>query len=147
MAGGTSEIPAYVQNALDNWNELAFVAYDWYEQMGRLVIGIEEDEEYPGSARLLAAVYDYDQGKPDAATAELIASYDPAQEILIQFIDTRGRPRTHRLRAAPGARHPKRVYFFEMLRRVNEEPGTIDPDSLPSWFVEALETLEKSRKG
>jgi hypothetical protein len=146
MAGETSEIPAYVQNALDNWNELAFVAYDWYEQMGRLAIGIEEDEEYAGSARLLAAIYDYDQGKPDAATAELIASYDPVHEIVIQFIDALGRPHTQRLRTAPGARHPKRVYFFEMLRRVNEEPHTVDPDALPSWLIEALETLEKIRK-
>ncbi len=140
------DIPTCVENALNDWDALAFVAYDWYEKMGRLVVGIEQDETDPGRARLLAAVYDFQAGKPDSTTAKLLSEYDPNTEIIIQFIDKKSRVRTQRVRTAPGGRHPKRVFFFEMLRRINEEPDTIDLEDLPGWFVKAVEALEAAEE-
>jgi len=70
---------------------------------------------------LLAVTYDSIGGKTDPKTDELLAGYDPENEIIIQFADPRGGMRTQRLRTAPGTRHPKRVWFFEMLRRAGEE--------------------------
>lgn len=140
------DILTYVENALSEWDTLAFVAYDWYEKMGRLVVGIEQDETDPGGVRLLAVVYDFQAGKPDPETARLLTAYDPDTEIVIQFIDKKSRVRTQRLRTAPGARHPKRVFFFEMLHRVNEEPDAIDLKDLPGWFVKALEGLEAAEE-
>ena len=131
---------------LNDWETLAFVAYEWYEKMGRLVVGIDQDETDPAGAKLLAAVYDFEAGKPDPATAKLLSEYDPDTEIVIQFIDKKSRVRTQRLRTAPGTRYPKRVFFFEMLRRVNEEPDTIALRDLPHWLVEALEKLEAAQK-
>jgi len=123
--------PGYVQHALDDWEFMAFTAYDWYEKMGRVVIGIDADGNDPNGAKFLGVTYDYQHGKPDPTTAALLAKYDPETEIIIQFADPRGGMRTRRLRTAPGARHPKRVWFFEMLRRAEEEPESLDVDALP----------------
>ena len=49
------DIPSYVENVLDDWETLAFVAYEGYEKAGRVVVGIEEDETNPPGARLLVA--------------------------------------------------------------------------------------------
>jgi hypothetical protein len=140
------DIPFYVRNALENWETLAFVAYDWYEKHGRIVVAIEEDPDDPQGARLLGVTYDFNSGKPDPRTVQLLVEYDPATEILIQFLDEAKHVRTQRLRTAPGGQHPKKVFFFEMLRRVNDEPGKIDPEDLPEWFIDALQKLEAARK-
>ena len=140
------DIPKYVEEALSSWDEIAFFAYASYEKKGRLVVAIEQDTQTPGNTNLLAVTSDYENDKPDAAAAGLIAAYDPNHEIVVQFLDDAGNVRTQRIRTAPGGRHPKRVYFFEMLRRVNEEPDTIDPEELPQWFINALEDLEAARK-
>jgi hypothetical protein len=141
-----SALPEYVQMVLDRWEWLALTAYEWYEQYGRLVIGIEEDPDADGP-RLLAVTYDYEKGDPDETTAGLLATYDPAHEIIIQFRDVQGGIRTQRLRTAPDAQHPKRLYFFEMLRRVQEEPETLNLADLPHWLVQALEWLETIARG
>jgi len=90
-----------------------------------------DDENDPNGAKLLCVTYDYEHGRPDAKTAALLAEHDPETEIIIQFADQRGRIRTQRLRTAPGARHPKRVWFFETLCRAEEEPESLDVDELP----------------
>jgi len=116
-----NDLPKYVRHTLNDWEFLAFTAYDWFEKRGRLVIGIDRDEDNPNGAKLLGVIYDYEHGRPDAVTAALLAEYDPETEIIIQFADQSGRIRTQRLRTAPGARHPKRVWFFETLCRAEEE--------------------------
>jgi len=115
-------VPECVDIALENWEFLAFTAYDWFEKIGRLVISIEEDNDNPGLPRLLAVTYDSIGGKTDPKTDELLARYDPETEIIIQYADPVGGMRTQRLHTAPDAHHPKRVWFFEMLRRAEEEP-------------------------
>jgi hypothetical protein len=139
-------IPAYVEEVLASWDELALFAYAWYEKKGRIVVAIEQDTESPQDTNLLAVTYDYEHGKPDPVTAGLIAAYDPVYEIVIQFRDDAGQIRTQRLKTAPGARHPKRVFFFEMLRRINEEFDTIDPHELPDWFIKALGELDDAAR-
>lgn len=141
-----ADVPACVHNALANWEEITFTAYEWYVRHGRLAVGIEPDENDMLGAKISCVLYE--QGRstlpPDAAS--LIDIYDPDWEIVIQFVDTAGRLRTQRLRTAPGGRHPKRVWFFEMMRRLQEEPQTVDPIMLPGWFIESLEKLEAMRK-
>jgi hypothetical protein len=118
MVDETSDIPGYVQQALEEWEQLAFVAYDWYSRLGRHVIGVEKDPENPDGVRLLAVQYDYESGQPDERVAHMLADYDPAWELILQFVDDQGRVRTQRVRTAPNGRYPKRVYFFEMMRRL-----------------------------
>jgi len=141
MRAETSALPEHVGIALENWEPLAFTAYDWFEKMGRLVIGIEEDDDNPGLPRLLAVTYGSNSGKSDPKTDELLAKYDPEMEIIIQFADPEGGIRTQRLHTAEGARHPKRVWFFEMLRRAEEEPESLDVAALPEWFKDAIMRL------
>jgi len=117
---------------------MAFTAYDWFEKRGRVAVGIDVDEDDPAGAKLLGVSYDYQHGEPDPATAALLAEYDPETEIIIQFADPRGGVRTQRLRTAPGARHPKRVWFFEMLRRAEDDPESLDVAELPEWFKDAV---------
>lgn len=141
IVSGERTLPDHVEIALENWEFLAFTAYDWFEKMGRLVVGIEEDDDNPGLPRLLAVTYDSSTGKTDPKTDELLAKYEPETEIIIQFADPAGGMRTQRLHTAEGARHPKRVWFFEMLRRAEEEPELVEIDELPRWFVEATMKL------
>ena len=54
-------------------------------------------------------------------------------------MDVMKRPRTLRLRTKPGMAHPKRVWFFEMLRRLADKPSEAGLDHLPGWFAQALE--------
>jgi len=138
MRAETSALPEHVGIALENWEFLAFTAYDWFEKRGRVVIGIDRDENDANGAKLLGVTYDYQHGEPDPTTAALLAKYDPEMEIIIQFTDLRGGLRTQRLRTAPDARHPKRVWFFEMLRRAEEEPESLDVAELPEWFKAAI---------
>jgi len=141
------DVPACVRNALMQWDELVFTAYDWYVTNGRLALGIEPGEEGPLSARLSGFLLDEHLRAylpPDAV--RLLEVYNPDWEIVIQFDDARGQLRTQRLRTAPGARHPKRVWFFEMMRRIQEEPETVDLRALPGWFIDSLDELEKMRK-
>jgi len=141
MIGEARVVPDCVEIALENWEFLAFTAYDWFEKMGRLVIGIEEDDDNSGLPRLLAVTYDSNGGKTDPKTDELLAKYDPETEIIIQYTDPSGGMRTQRLRTSPDARHPKRVWFFETLRRTEEEPESVEIKDLPKWFVEAIMRL------
>ena len=85
-------------------------------------------------------------GKPDEHAARLLSSYDPAYEIIIQFVDEDGHLRTQRLRTVPAGQHPKKVYFFEMLGRVNDDPKILCEEDFPAWFVEAVERLSKGLK-
>ncbi len=141
-----NELPRYVQNALNQWDSISYFAYDCYEKVGRVAVGIEADPNNPAGARLLAFQHDFQNGKPDKKTAHILASYDPENEIVIQFMQDNGQVRTQRLKTAPGARHPKRVFFFEILRRLSEEPSTVNLSELPPWVIEALEKLDKMKK-
>ncbi len=140
-----SYIPQYVQNVLDDWDGLAFHAYDCFEKSGRVVMALEEDENNPSQAKIIAVSYDYQQGKPDTTVAGLLVKYDPLYEILVQFVDLQGNIRTQRLRTAPDNRNPMGIYFFEMLRRIEEEPNSVDMATLPEWFIQAVEKLNQSR--
>lgn len=108
-----NELPRYVQNALNQWDSISYFAYDCYEKVGRVAVGIEADPNNPAGARLLAFQHDFQNGKPDKKTAHILASYDPENEIVIQFMQDNGQVRTQRLKTAPGARHPKRVFFLK----------------------------------
>jgi hypothetical protein len=141
-----ADIPACVHNALENWDELVFNAFDWHVKHGRLAVGIEADENDLMGAKLCGILYEQKGDVPPSDAAGLINSYDPDWEIVIQFVDTAGRLRTQRLRTAPGGRHPRRVWYFEMMRRLQEEPETVDLITLPDWFIESLEKLEAMRK-
>jgi len=50
-----AEIPRHVQNRLNDWESLAFTAYDWFEQMGRLAVAIDVDENDATGAKLMGA--------------------------------------------------------------------------------------------
>lgn len=80
----------------------------------------------------------------DKKVLSLLDAYDPETEYLVHF-DATGGTRTIRIRTPEGGRHPKRIWFFEMLRRVSEAPEEL-PDKLPKWFINACEKLEKMDK-
>jgi len=121
-----ADVPAWVHNAIENWDELAFTAFDWYVKHGRLAVGIDADENDLMGAKLYGILYEQKGGTLPPDAARLIDVYDPDWEFVIQFTDTAGRLRTQRLRTDPSGRHPKRVWFFEMMRRLQEEPETVD---------------------
>lgn len=138
----TNDIPAYINEILREWNTIAFESYDGYERFGRGVVGISLSD---GKAEMLYGERAFFCRPGDDTIAQMIDAYDPALEFLVMFDTPQGQTRVLRIRTPSVGRHPKRVWFFEMLRRVTEEPDSL-PERLPVWFLDALAELEKIRK-
>lgn len=136
----SNSIPSYVDHALREWDFLAFFAYDGFETSGRGVVGIMESEQ---GANAMYGDRRYFELQGDSRVLGMIDEYDPEQEFLVHF-DATGGTRTLRIRTPEGGSHPKRVWFFEMLRRVNDEPEAL-PVRLPEWFVTACESLSRTQ--
>ena len=133
--------PAYVDSFLCEWTQIAFESYDAYERLGRGVVGISRTD---GGTELLYAGRDYFVQKGDDEMARMIDAYDPEWEFLVVFDTPQDKTRILRVRTPEGKHHPKRIWSFEMLRRVTEEPEVL-PESLPAWFQEALAKLNQTR--
>lgn len=103
------------------WEQIACYAYDGYREHGRGAVGIKKisAEGAPEDPELTLCyiLYDYNNYKPDAAAAKMIADYDPDYELVVQYFREDGSVRTARIRTAPGRRHPKRISLFETLMR------------------------------
>ena len=115
-----------IQQILYNcWEDIACFAYEGYNTNGRGVVGLEKTDIEGGllgrQARLLYAVYDFKAGKPDKETAILIREYDPEWEVVIQYMREDESVRTMRIRTAPGARHPWRIWLFNRLAQKEKE--------------------------
>jgi hypothetical protein len=100
-----------------SWEQLALFAFAKHRENGRGVVlldrhGLNDDILYD-QVDLGYAVYEPGQHDPD--TARMIEQYDPAWEIVLQYLRPDGRARTARIRTAPGKRHPWRVYLFDSL--------------------------------
>lgn len=134
-------IPAYVDSFLREWTQIAFESYDAYERLGRGVVGISRTD---GGTELLYGKRDFFVQKGDDQMVRMIDAYDPACEFLVVFDTPQDKTRILRVRTPEGQHHPKRIWFFEMLRRVTEEPEAL-PESLPAWFQEALAKLNEMR--
>ena len=139
--GNMNTIPAYVDSVLREWTQIAFESYDAFERLGRGVVGISRTD---GGTELLYAERDFFVQQGDDEMARMIDAYDPEWEFLVVFDTPQGATRTLRVRTPEGKHHPKRIWFFEMLRRVTEEPEAL-PESLPAWFQEAPAKLNKTR--
>jgi len=129
-------IPDFVDEILREWDFIAFFAYDNFELSGRGVVGLFEDENG------IQAVYgtrDYFVERENPQVLSLLDTYDPETEYLVHF-DANDGTRTIRVRTPEGGRHPKRIWFFEMLRRASEEPDEL-PENLPKWFTDACADL------
>lgn len=133
-------IPHLVDQVLREWDFIAFFAYDNFESEGRGVVGLMEGEE---CIQAMYGTRDYVVKQEDRQVLSLLDTYNPEREFLVHFDATDG-TRTIRVRTPEGGRHPKRVWFFEMLRRASEAPEEL-PDKLPDWFVQACENLEQMK--
>ena len=139
-------VPACVQRALAQWEHLVFAAFDWYVKHGRVSVAIEPDGNDPSGALLSGLCFDERlRGALPPDAQRLLDIYDPDHEIVIQFSGTSGCLRTQRLRTAPGARSPRRVWLFETVRRLEEEPQRVDP-ALPRSFVGLLDLLDRLKR-
>jgi hypothetical protein len=132
------DIPWAVRELVEHWDEIAFCAREGYEKLGRVAVVIAQDGDNPEGARLTAVRYACEEGRPDEDVARLIASYDPEYEAVVRFVDVMKRPRALRLKTRPGRAHPKRVWFFEMLKKMADRPDEVRLEHLPGWFAEAL---------
>ncbi|MBM9535987.1 hypothetical protein [Desulfobulbus alkaliphilus] len=103
--------------------QIALFAFTQYKEAGRGVVTLErqghEEDILHDKVDLGYGVYV--SGKPDAATAGMIKAYDPAWEIVFQYLQTDGNVRTVRIRTAPSNRHPWRIYLFEQLVQGEEQ--------------------------
>jgi hypothetical protein len=140
--GDMSDIPAYADSVLQEWHTIAFTAYDGYERIGRGVVGLSPQGD---STQLLYGDRGSFVEQGNTTVTKMIDAYDPEWEFLALFDTEDGNTRTIRIRTPEGGQHPKRIWFFEMLRRVTEEPESL-PEELPTWFLDALDKLEKAKK-
>ena len=130
-------IPQFVDQVLSEWDFVAFFAYDNFESAGRGVVGLIEGEE---GIQAMYGAREYFLGQGDQQVLSMLDTYDPETEFLVHF-DATGGTRTIRVRTPEGGRQPKRVWFFEMLRRASEAPEEL-PNILPDRFIQACEKLE-----
>ena len=113
---------------LDNhWEDIACFAYEGYSAEGRGIVFLErkgsEGDPLEEQMKMGYAVYDYKAARPDKESAHLIKEYDPKWEIVIQYMRDDRSIRTMRLKTAPGARHPWRIWLFDRLMQKNESNG------------------------
>lgn len=135
-------IPQYVDQVLSEWDFIAFFAYDSFESAGRGVVGLIEGAE---GIQPMYGIRDYFLEQGDQQVLSMLDTYNPETEFLVHF-DAAGGTRTIRVKTPEGGRQPKRVWFFEMLRRASEAPEEL-PDILPQWFIQACEKLEQLKYG
>ena len=99
------------------WEQIALYAFAQYKEAGRGTVMLEryglQNDILSDEVNLGYAVYE--PGHPEAQAAQMIEEYDPAWEIVFQYLRPDGNIRTARVRTAPGNRHPWRIYLFEKL--------------------------------
>jgi hypothetical protein len=132
------QIPEFVDQVLREWDSIAFFAYDNFESTGRGVVCLAESEE---GTQAMYAPRDYFLSRGNHRIVQILDAYDPEREFVIGF-DIAEEARTIRIRTREKGRVPKRVWFFEMLRRRVDAPEEL-PATLPGWFIEACERLEE----
>ena len=111
-----------LQRILDSyWEEIARLAYEGYRSSGKGAVYIDKTGHGTGISdekiRIGYAVYDYKSDKPDPDVARLIKEYDPDWEVIFQYMRTDGSVHTLRLRTAPGARQPLRIFLFDKMMK------------------------------
>jgi hypothetical protein len=108
-------LPEHVKNQLQNWDGLGAVAFESFKKYGRVVIGIERDDADPGGAKLSAITCNPFGGWPDPKILQMVLSYNPECEILIQFTDDHEQVHTVRLRTGPAGNTPKKAHKIGLL--------------------------------
>ena len=104
------------------WEQIALYAFAQYKEAGRGAVLFERhglDEDVLNDQVDLGYTV-YEPGRPEALAARMIEEYDPAWEIVLQYLRPDGSVRTARIRTAPGNRHPWRIYLFERLIQEDE---------------------------
>jgi len=132
----STAIPQFVDETIREWDFIAFFAYDGFEASGRGVVGLSKDSE---GTKALYGPRDYFDRENNQRVLQMLDDYNPESEFLVHFNATGG-TRTIRIKTPDGGRNPKRVWFFEMLRRVQDEPETL-PETLPDWFVSLCDKM------
>jgi hypothetical protein len=134
-----------LEEVLALWGTVAYFAYDQYARVGRGVVFVERVASDTAPPVVLKYVtYDHEANKPNAKTAEIIESYDPDWELVVQYVKTQGEVRTLRIRTAAGARHPKRVWLLDTLGMLQNCPEKVT-QPIPQPFWDFCEALEKKR--
>lgn len=131
-------IPAFVDQALREWDFIAFFAYDNFESVGRGVVGLMNTA---GKTQVMYGGRDYFLKQKDQQLLQMLDTYDTENEFLVHF-DVANGTRTIKIQTPEGGRSPKRIWFFEMLRRLNDAPEEL-PSALPKWFITTCEKFER----
>lgn len=134
-------IPPYVDQALRDWDFIAFFAYDGFEASGRGVVGLFEEDQV---TKVMYGDRRYFDQLGNSGIIQMLDEYDPEHEFMVHF-EAPGGTQTLRIQTPAGGRHPKRVWFFEMLRRVNDEPDKL-PEHLPKWFITTCTELSEAQQ-
>ena len=138
--------PELLEDALKDWDLLAHLAYDGFTHSGRGVVALEQVPEDVSPLRVRASYITFPLGQPSPETARLVSAYDPDEEMVLLYREPVLGFRTKRLRAGLDLRTPKRVWFFEQLRRMEEDERYV-PERAPAWFWEVLEKLTQEKGG
>lgn len=103
------------------WESIAFYAFDGFRRWGRGVVGLMEEQDSLKQCYIV-----YDEGKPDPRTTRLIAEYDPAWEVLVQYPQPDGSPVTLRIRTLRTSATPGGYGCSTGWRRMNKiMPGEV----------------------
>lgn len=95
------------------WDSFAIFSHENFLTSGRGAIGLNLP---PSAASLdelevMYVVYDYEAGKLDPDVARILRSYNPKQEMIIQFVQPTGQVRTMRVKAPDAESQPEQLWL------------------------------------
>jgi hypothetical protein len=137
-----SKIPAPLDGVLNEWETIAYFAYDAFERQGRGVVFVETAAS--GTVQFVYGPVDFFQQRKLTEVIRLLDLYDPATELLVHFEVSPEATRTLRIRTPKDGQSPKCIWFFRMLGLLVEDRPL--PDHLPEWFLCAVEDLQKAEQ-
>ena len=132
----TNKLPDYIENILDEWETIAHFAYDNYEKLGRgSTIVFTEDNQL----KFMYSKQEWLYATNNDVAVKLCKDYNPEIEFLVTFEENQ-RLRTIRIASPEEESNPKRIWFFNTLADLNDNPD-FDMESLPDWFLNTLDKL------
>jgi hypothetical protein len=96
--------PELLQDAMQDWDALAFLAYDGFVRAGRGVLALEQVPEDVSPVRVRASYVTFGERGPHPETARVVSEYDPDTEFVLLYRDPIG-GECERGACAPDLRH------------------------------------------
>ena len=97
----------------DMWDSFAIFSHESFLTSGRgtIALNLPSSADSLDELEVMYVVYDYEAGEPDADVAKMLRSYNPKQEMIIQFLQPTRQVRTVRAKAPNQESAPEQLWL------------------------------------